>query len=93
MFWKNERGAYGHIVKEKVQMYECAFSTTTEHNGKKFNGDMRVLVVCNTVEDAIAACRRQWPEGFVLHQIVKRNQRCELIIDDSAMGLAEESNG
>ena len=93
MFWRNERTEYGCVRSEKVQMYECTFSTTKVNpkNDKPYKGDVRVLVVCDTVEDAIAACRKQWPDDFVLHQIVKRNQRCDLIILDSVLETAEKS--
>ncbi len=93
MFWRNERSEYGYCIEEKVQMYECTFSTTKVNpkNEKKYRGEVRVLVVCDTVEDAIAACRKQWPDDFVLHQIVKRNQRCDLIISDSVLETVEKS--
>lgn len=93
MFWRNKRSEYGFVIEEKVQMYECTFSTTKVNpkNDKPYKGEVRVLVVCDTVEDAIAACRKQWPDDFVLHQIVKRNQRCDLIIADSVLETAEKS--
>jgi CRISPR/Cas system-associated endonuclease/helicase Cas3 len=93
MFWRNDRNEYGFSQSEKVQMYECTFLTTKVNpkNDKSFRGEVRVLVVCDTVEEAIAACRKQWPHDFVLHQIVKRNQRCDLIISDSVLGTAEPS--
>jgi hypothetical protein len=92
MFWRSERNKYGHVLSEKVQVYECTFSTTRTNpkDDKQYKGEVRVLVVCGTVEEAIAACRKQWPDDFVLHQIVKRNQRCDLIIADSVLGLSEE---
>ena len=93
MFWRNIRSEYGFVIEEKVQIYECTFSTTKVNpkSEKPYKGDVRVLVVCDTVEDAIAACRKQWPDDFVLHQIVKRNQRCDLIISDTVLGSAEKS--
>lgn len=94
MFWRNKRNEYGCSIEEKVQMYECTFSTTkvNPNNDKPYKGEVKVLVVCDTVEDAIAACRKQWPDDFVLHQIVKRNQRCDLIIADSVLATAERSS-
>ena len=84
MFWKNEQDKHGWTKGEKVQMYELQFTSKTDETW----GNRRCLVICDTIEDAIAACRKQWPD-FVLHQVVKRNQRCDLIIDDSVMPLAE----
>jgi hypothetical protein len=52
---------------------------------------MRCLVVCNTVEEAIAACRKQWSDDFVLHGVHKRNQSCDLIVADSVLVIAERS--
>lgn len=93
MHWRNERSEYGWNINEKVQMYQCEFTTTKAHPKTKnpYKASMSVLVVCDKVEDAIAICRKQWPEDFVLHQIVKRNQRCDLIVDDAVIGLAEST--
>ena len=71
--WRNERDKWGHVKRsgEKVQVYECQFTTTKSHpkNKEEYTSNMRVLVVCDAVEDAISACRKQWPENFVLHQV------------------------
>lgn len=93
MHWRNERSEYGWTTKEKVQMYQCEFTTTKSHpkNEKTYTAKMSVLVICDKVEDAIAICRKQWPTDFVLHQVVKRNQRCDLIVDDNVLGLAEST--
>jgi CRISPR/Cas system-associated endonuclease/helicase Cas3 len=90
-FWKNERDKFGYVFEEKVQLYELHFSikNTDKRYKDPYKTNLRVLVVCNTVEDAIALCRKQWPEGFVLHQIVKRNPSCDLIVDDAVFNLAE----
>lgn len=92
MFWRNKRSEYGCVKEEKVQMYECTFSATrlNSSTNKPFKGEVRVLVVCDKVEEAIAECRRHWPNEFVLHSIVKRNQRCDLIITNSAIGLSTD---
>lgn len=91
MFWRSERTKYGHVKEEKVHVYECRF-TTTKVNPKSelpYNGNVMCLVVCNTVEEAIEACRQQWPENFILHQVTKRNSGCDLIVVESAMKNAE----
>ena len=82
-----DRTEYGVPIKEKVHVYECTFSTLilNPKTEKTYRGENRVLVVCDTIEDAIAVCRKQWPDEFVLHQVVKRNQRCDLIISDSVI--------
>lgn len=93
MFWKNERTEYGWITREKVQMYECQFSCMADDGkGKQRRHNMRCLVVCNTVEEAIAACRKQWPDDFVLHGVHKRNQSCDLIVAESVLEIAEPSD-
>jgi len=80
-----DRTEYGVPIREKVHVYECTFSTLilNPKTEKTYRGEVRVLVVCDTIEDAIAVCRKQWPDEFVLHQVVKRNQRCDLIVSDS----------
>jgi hypothetical protein len=80
-----DRTEYGVPIKEKVHVYECTFSTLilNPKTQKTYRGENRVLVVCDTIEDAIAVCRKQSPDEFVLHQVVKRNQRCDLIVSDS----------
>ena len=89
MFWKNENKD-GWISTEKVQMYELQFTFTGEHPTKReMTLNRRCLVVSNTIEEAIAACRDNFPKDFVLHSAVKRNQRCDLIVCDSVLPLAE----
>lgn len=95
MFWKNEvvENNYGGWTDvEKVQVYECQFSYKREHQktARDYTTNGRCLVVCNTVEEAIAACRARFPKEFVLHAIHKRNQRCDLIVCDSVLPLAEK---
>jgi hypothetical protein len=86
-----DRTEYGVPIKENVHVYECTFSTLilNPKTEKTYRGENRVLVVCDTIEDAIAVCRKQWPDEFVLHQVVKRNQRCDLIVSDSVLGNRE----
>lgn len=93
MFWRNKRSEYGYVgIGEKVQMYECQFTCTVAvASGSKRRHNMRCLVVCNAVEEAIAACRNRWPSDFVLHQVSKRNQACDLIVVESVLLLAEKS--
>lgn len=90
MFWKSDRTDYGSVISESVQMYECQFTALAANSRTH---DIRCLVVANTVEEAIAACRGRWPDGFVLHAVNKRNRRCDLIVCESVIPLAERGDG
>lgn len=89
MFWKNDRSQYGYVVREKVQMYECQFTCATQDSVQR-RQNVRCLVVSNTVEEAIAACRERWPNDFVLTGVHKRNQQCDLIVVDSVIPIADK---
>lgn len=92
--WRSKRDKYGYVRGEdKVQIYECQFTTTKAYPGNKEprKSNMKVLVVCDKVEDAIEVCRKTWPENFVLHQISKKNQRCDLIIDKKVLETSENN--
>lgn len=94
MFWKNDRNKYGSITREKVQLYECQFThlppdTSSGDSVKPWKINGRCLVVCNTVEEAIAACREQWPNEFVLHGVHKRNHSSDLIVVNAVFDVAE----
>lgn len=86
MLWKNEDGNWWNRT-EKVQVYELTFSYESyearQQRKQRENG--RCIVVADTIEEAIAACRKTWSEGFVLHQAIKRNQGYHLIVCDSVL--------
>jgi hypothetical protein len=53
-----ERTEYGVPIKEKVHVYECTFSTLilNPKTEKTYRGEVRVLVVCDTIEDQLLGC-------------------------------------
>lgn len=92
MLWKSTRNEYGSVSDQAVHLFECAFTTRLEkkdgtHSSVKAN--MKCFVICVTAEEAITACRLQWPVDFVLHQCIKRNNSADIIVVDSAVQLAK----
>jgi hypothetical protein len=89
LHWQSERTAYDMVTTEKAHMYECQFSfTNRRRDGLPYTCNRTVLVICACVEDAIAICRKQWWENFVLHQVIKRNSNREIIVDKSVIAAA-----
>ena len=93
MHWRNDRTAHGYVLTEKVQVYQLEYSSEilnpTTH--VKHRRSAHALVVALSVEDAIAITRQQWPDEFELHSINKQNARCDLLIHDSVLPLAEST--
>lgn len=88
MFWGSENtGTWRH--KDRVHVYELEFNATIPNSkGLLEKQARRCMVICENIEDAIAECRKRWPTDFVLHQVSKRNQRCNVIVSDAAIAAA-----
>jgi hypothetical protein len=91
MMWRNDDGNYWNRT-EKVHAYELTFSYVRydKRSEKNLRDNARCIVIADTIEQAINACRKAWPAEFVLHQAVKRNQGHHLIIVDSVLKNADE---
>lgn len=85
MLFEGKRDKYGYIEDEGVKVYECHFSIVERRDGQNRIQHMKVLVVCKTAEEAMSLCKKEWPNEFELHQVVKRNRRCDLIISDEVI--------
>lgn len=76
---------YGHVLNQSVFAYEVRFTDLPPD--AKWRRNHVVLVICDTLEEAIRLVKLQWPDQTQIHQTMVRNRDMPVVIAGSALSV------
>ena len=72
---------FGHWLSQDALAYEVRM--TSKKPDDKWRKNHVLMAVANTVEEAIAMCKEQYPDDPVIDQVVLRNRGMDLVLSGS----------